>query len=52
MSKDEVVMKLEEIKKIYGPAPQEILDVEAKDVSCETSVKPKDRDAQLAQENK
>ena len=41
MSKDEVVMKLEEIKKIYGPAPQEILDVEAKDVSCETSVKPK-----------
>jgi len=41
MSKDEVIKKLDEIKKVYGGAPQEILDVEAKDVSRETSVKPK-----------
>ena len=46
------MMSPSKIKKIYGPAPQEILEVEAKDVSCGTSVKPKDRDAQLAQENK
>jgi len=41
MSKEEVVRKLDEIKKVYGTVPQEILDVEAKDVSHETSVKPK-----------
>jgi hypothetical protein len=43
MSKEEVVRKLDEIKKVYGRAPQEILDVEAKDVSCETTVKPKEK---------
>ena len=32
MSKDEVLKKLNEIKKIYGSTPQEILDVEAVEV--------------------
>ena len=51
MSKEEVMRKLEEIKKIYKPTPSEILDVDAVevaksvekekeppfDVSCETN---------------
>ena len=40
MSKDEVMRKLEEIKKMYGAPPQAILDVEAHEVEDSIEVDP------------
>jgi hypothetical protein len=40
MSKDEVMRKLEEIKRIYGAPPQTIIDMEPIDVESSIEVEP------------